>query len=411
MPAARLYYDDPSLTEFTASVADIREHSRGVWQLALDRSAFYPASGGQPFDTGTLLATAPSGTRLIAQISNVEEDESGEVWHTTDKPLAAGTPVTGRVDPHRRLDHMQQHSGQHVLSAAFDRELKASTVSFHLGDTTSTIDLAIPELPTAAIRRIERLANEIIAEDRAVDSQTIARTDAEALLASGALRKLPERAGSIRLIRIADFDLNACGGTHVRSTGQIGGLHIRSIEKVRQGMRVEFVCGLRAAAASRADFELLTESANTLSIPASELPAAIQRLLAEKRSAAKELHARLEDLALYEAKTLIAETPLTEGRRVVERTLPARDLAALKMLASNLIASAPSTIVLLANDADPANIVFARSADLTLDCGSLLKDTLATHGGKGGGSKEMAQGSVPRANFDTCLADLSALTR
>ena len=406
MPAARLYYDDPSLTEFTASVADIREHSRGVWQLALDRSAFYPTSGGQPFDTGTLSATAPSGARLTAQISNVEEDDSGEVWHTTDKPLTAGTPVAGRVDPHRRLDHMQQHSGQHVLSAAFDRELKAPTVSFHLGDTTSTIDLVISELPAEAITRIERLANEIIAEDRPVDSQTIARADAEALLASGALRKLPERAGSIRLIRIADFDLNACGGTHVRSTGQIGGLHIRSIEKVRQGMRVEFVCGLRAVASSRADFNLLTESANALSIPTSDLPAAIQRLLAEKKSAAKELHARLEDLALYEAKTLIAETPLTAGRRLVQRTLPACDLAALKMLASKLIAAAPSTIALLANDAEPANIVFARSADLALDCGSLLKDILTAHGGKGGGSKEMAQGSVPRANLDPCLADL-----
>lgn len=397
MPAARLYYDDSSLTEFTASVADIREHSRGIWQLALDRSAFYPTSGGQPCDTGTLEATAPSGARLTARISNVEEDESGEVWHTTDKPLAAATQITGRIDAPRRLDHMQQHTGQHLLSAAFYRELKAPTVSFHLGDATSSIDLEMDELRAADIPRIERLANVIIAEDRPVDSQTIPRTDADALLASGALRKLPERPGAIRLIRIADFDLNACGGTHVRSTGQIGGLHIRSIEKVRHGTRVEFVCGMRSVTTSRSDFALLTESANALSIPASDLPAAIQRLLAENKALAKELHASHEDLAVYEAKTLIAETPLTATLRLIQRELPGRDLSALKMLASKLIAAAPSTIALLSNDSDPTNIVFAHSPDLNLDCGATLKDALTANGGKGGGSKEMAQGSVPRS--------------
>lgn len=410
MPAARLYYEESSLTEFTASVADIREHSRGIWQLALDRSAFYPTSGGQPCDTGTLEATAPSGARLTARISNVEEDESGEVWHTTDKPLAAATQITGRIDAARRLDHMQQHTGQHLLSAAFYRELKAPTVSFHLGDTTSTIDLEIPGLRAADIPRIERLTNGIIAEDRPVDAQTISRADAEALLASGALRKLPERPGDIRIIRIADFDLNACGGTHVRTTGQIGGLHIRSLEKVRHGMRVEFVCGLRAVTAARADFALLTECANALSIAATELPAAIQRLLAENKSAAKELHARLEDLAVHEARTLIAETPLTAGRRLIQRTLPGRDLAALKMLASKIIAAAPSTIALLSNDGDPVNIVFAHSRDLVLDCGAMLKEVLTAHGGKGGGSKEIAQGSAPRGceGIETLLRELRA---
>ena len=401
----RLYYDDPFLTEFTANVADIREHSRGVWQLALDRSAFYPTSGGQPHDTGTLEATAPSGTRLTAHITNVEEDESGTVWHVTDKPLSAGTAVTGSIDRTRRIDHMQQHTGQHLLSAAFHREFNAPTVSFHLGDTTSTIDLATPALPSNAIAKIERLTNEIIAEDRPVDFQTIPRADAEALLASGALRKLPERDGPIRLIRIADFDLNACGGTHVRSTGQIGGLHIRSLEKVRQGTRLEFVCGLRAAAVSRADYELLTQSANTLSVPPTELPAAIQRLLAEKKSAAKELQSRLEELATYEAQALIAETPLTANTRLIQRTFN-RDLTALKTLASKLIGAAPSTIALLTNEADPTTIVFASSPNLAIDCGAAFKAALATHNGKGGGSKEMAQGSVPRANLNSCLADL-----
>src|SRR5882757_1834034 len=172
MPAERLYYADAALTDFTATVTDIRERSRtggaSLWQIALDRSAFYPTSGGQPHDTGTLAATAPSGARLVAPIVDVEEDEQGEVWHLTPKPLLAGTHIEGRIDRARRLDHMQQHSGQHLLSALFYQELTALTISFHLGDTVSTIDLNTGAVRPEQLAHIEQLANAIVAESRPV---------------------------------------------------------------------------------------------------------------------------------------------------------------------------------------------------------------------------------------------------
>ena len=260
----RLYYGDSFLTSFDAVVTDIRLVSRtggeALWQVALDRSAFYPTSGGQPFDKGNLTATSRNGAVLEIPIDEVAEDEQGEVWHYTAKPLVAGTQVHAAIDWERRLDHMQQHSGQHLLSAIFSRELGAHTVSFHLGDESSTIDLNTASIAHASLERVERLANEIIAQDRPITIRTVSRSEAESLLAAGQLRKLPERDGDIRLIEIEGVDLNACGGTHLRSTGQIGGLVLRSTEKVRQGLRVEFVCGLRAVAAARRDFGVLDRS-------------------------------------------------------------------------------------------------------------------------------------------------------
>src|SRR6201992_389664 len=266
----RLYYADPSLSSFDARVSDIREVSRAqgrsLWQIALDRSAFYPTSGGQPHDTGLLTATSTGGALLQAPILAVEEDEHGEVWHTTPKPLLAGTPVRGFIDWSRRRDHMQQHSGQHLLSAVVYRQLGAATVSFHLGEMTSTIDLARETISPEALERVEGDVNEIIAENRAVTIRTIPRVEAEMLLAAGILHKLPDRKGDIRLIEIDEIDVNACGGTHVEATGQIGALLIRGTERVRQGIRVEFVWGVRAMVPARQDLTTLTRTAATLSV-------------------------------------------------------------------------------------------------------------------------------------------------
>src|ERR1700753_518379 len=199
MPAERLYYADPALAQFTATVTDIRERSRtggaSLWQVSLDRSPFYPTSGGQPHDPGTLTATAPSGARLEAPITDVEEDEHGEVWHLTPKPLLAGTQIEGRIDWARRLDHMQQHSGQHLLSALFYQELQTLTISFHLGDAVSTIDLNTESLAPTALAKIEELPNDTVAEGRPVALRSVNAADAESLLAAGTLRKLPPRAG------------------------------------------------------------------------------------------------------------------------------------------------------------------------------------------------------------------------
>ncbi|HUV97848.1 MAG TPA: DHHA1 domain-containing protein [Acidobacteriaceae bacterium] len=415
----RLYSTDSFLTNFDAVVTDIQEVSRAsgqsLWRVALDRSAFYPTGGGQPYDTGTLIATSRSGAELTAEIVDVEEDDLGEVWHHTAKPLIAGTAVRGSIDAARRLDHMQQHSGQHLLSAAFIEICGARTVSFHLGETSSTIDLDVDNLTTATLEKVEERANQIIAEDRPVTVSVVPRAHAETLLAAGELRKLPPRQGDLRIITIADFDRNACGGTHVRSTGQIGGLHLRGLEKVKQGLRVEFVCGLRAACTARNDFNRLTEAARQLSVGFEEVPQAIQRLQADAKQAAKHTLKLTNELAQYQAAELIAQTPIEAGLRMIQLQLTAAnqvDASYAKMLASKIAAQAKQTVAILGwkpeDSASPATVVLSRSADLAFDCGTVLRTTLATHSGRGGGSKDMAQGSVPLEKLQTVLDELAA---
>ena len=407
----RLYYADPSLASFDAQVSDIREVSRNqgrsLWQVALDRSAFYPTSGGQPHDTGLLTATSLGGALLEAPILAVEEDEQGEVWHTTPKPLLAGTAVRGYIDWSRRRDHMQQHSGQHLLSAVVHRQLGTPTVSFHLGEMTSTIDLAREAISLDELERVEDAVNEIIAEDRAISIRTIPRKEAEMLFAAGTLLKLPEREGDIRLIEIDKIDLNACGGTHVQATGQIGGLLIRGTERMRQGLRVEFVCGLRAAVTARRDLATLTRTGAALSVGRLKVADAVDRLLAEGKVANKARQKLTEELAAYHAASLILEYPLHEGRRVVRRLFTEHDAGYLKLLASRLIASAPQTCVLLAaTQEEPARVVLGASADLKIDCGTLLREALAAYGLRGGGSATMAQGQIPKAHLDALFSGI-----
>ena len=412
----RLYYRDSFLRSFEARVADIRESSRtdgvSVWQIALDRSAFYPTSGGQPCDFGTLKAVSRTGATLDVPIEGVEEDENGEVWHYTRKPLLAGTLVTGEIDWERRLDHIQQHSGQHLLSAVFVRELDAPTVSFHLGEEISTIDLASGAIAHHSLERVERIANQMIAEARPVAVRTVEGEEAKNLLAAGRLRKLPEREGPIRLIEIADYDLNACGGTHVSSTGQIGGLMIRSVEKISRGVRVSYVCGLRAVRAARRDAGLLEEAGRALSTGSEGVPAAVERLLAEGKSSAKARMKLREELANYHAARLVVEELIHRHLRLVRRIFPDRDRDYVKLLASRVVASAPHTVALLVSSEEaPARVVLARSQDMDLHCGELLKNALAELGFRGGGSPDLAQGDLSPEQVDSFIVQLERKLR
>lgn len=418
----RLYSTDSFLTNFDAVVTDIHELSRAngqsLWRMTLNRSAFYPTGGGQPFDTGVLIATARSGVELTAEIVDVEEDEYGEVWHHTAKPLVAGTPVRGVIDAARRLDHMQQHSGQHLLSAAFSRICGARTVSFHLGEASSTIDLDVDSLKNSTLEQVEDLANQVIAEDRPVTVSVVPRAQAETWLAAGELRKLPPREGDLRIVAIADFDRNACGGTHVRSTGQIGGLHLRGLEKVKQGLRVEFVCGLRAARTARSDFASLTEAARQLSVGFEEVPQAIQHLQADAKQTAKHTLWLTNELAQYQAAELAAQTPVEAGLRLVRLQWTAAnqtDAAYAKLLASKIAAHAKQTVAIIGwmpdDAAAPATVVLSRSGDLNFDCGVLLRETVTARGGRGGGSKDMAQGSVPMNQLEAALNELASRCR
>ena len=299
--AKRLYYDSP-IVEFTAHITDIRlvekdpsaaPDTAQLWQVALDRTAFYPEGGGQPWDTGLLIATAPSGATLEIPVERVDEDELGEVWHSIRKPLTSDTEITGRVDQARRTDHEQQHSGQHLLSAVFLRELGARTVSFHLGAESSTIDIALSEgmdkLSEDDLRRVEESANRILYENRPLLTHWVERPLAEAMLARGDLRKLPALEGPFRIVQMQGIEFNACGGTHVRSTGEIGAILLRRVEKVRQGWRVEFVCGLRAVRSARRDYTLLDTVARTLTVSRTDVPERVTKILEDKKAQAKEI--------------------------------------------------------------------------------------------------------------------------
>ena len=407
-----LYYSDSFLRKFSGSVTDVREiagsNGEPVWQLSLDPTAFYPTSGGQPFDIGHLSATLRDGTTLKVPVEQVEEDEEGAVWHFVRKPLAVGTRVEGEIDWERRFDHMQQHTGQHLLSAVFWRELQMPTISFHLGETTSTIDLASGPLAHHSLERMERIANEIIGEDRPVTTRFVSRDEAEAMLTAGQLRKLPDRQGTIRLIEIADCDDNACGGTHVRSTGQIGGLLVRTVEKVSRGVRVEFVCGSRAVRTAHADFSILSKTSALLSIGAKELTATVERMLIEGKASAKERQKLREELAMFQAAKLAMEVPIENGLRLIERAWKDGDRDYVKLLASRTAASAERTAVIFsATESNPVRVFVARSADLDFNCGQILREALAHLGLRGGGSADLAQGEVPAEQETALRASLS----
>ena len=386
----RLYYHDSFLYNFDAEVCSLVESPRPA--VILDRTAFYPTSGGQIHDTGWL-AFADAKFR----VTEVADTDDGHVVHYLEAPLKGvqpGTRVRGEIDTARRRDHMQQHSAQHVLSAAFVRLFNMPTVSFHMADEYCSIDLDSPSLGKEQVESAERLANEIILENRPVDLRFVTRDEAATL----GLRKLPptER-DQLRLIDIHDFDLTACGGTHVNRTGQIGGICLRRTEKVRQGYRVEFVAGGRAVATARRDFNTLTEIAALFSAHIYDGPQHARKSLDEIRSLRKQIEQSQDELAAAQAATLLAETPESHGRKLVVRTFSDRDLNFLKLLGQKLTRQSPAVIALLATESPQPALVFAQSAGQPHDMGKLLKETMAKLGGRGGGSKDLAQGGAPTA--------------
>jgi alanyl-tRNA synthetase len=297
--------------------------------------------------------------------------------------------VRGIIDEERRRDHMQQHSGQHVLSAAFVRLFDLPTVSFHMGAESCSIDLETTALSALQVESAEMLANEVIAENRPVVIRYVTQEEARGL----GLRKLPpvER-DQLRLIEIRDFDLTACGGTHVQGTGQIGAILLRKIEKVRQGWRVEFVCGRRAIATARRDYTTLAESAGLLSSQLSELPQQLRKMQEDARQARKYAEQLLAEIADLSAGKISSETPETAGRKVVIRSFVDRDQTFIRLLAQKLTRQSANAIALLATTSGQAALVFACSPGMNVDMGALMKEALAKLGGRGGGSKDMAQG-------------------
>ncbi len=374
----RLYHTDAYQAEFEAKVSRVDEVD-GRTRVLLDRTAFYATSGGQPFDSGTL-----DGARVV----DVVEDEQGELWHVLDRsssiPLL-GTRVAGRIDWERRFDHMQQHTGQHILSAAFDRLHQAGTGGFHLGSVSSTIDLN-RELSADAIVSAEAEANRIVWENRPVHVKFVSADEATTL----PLRKEPTRAGDLRLIEVEDFDLSACGGTHVTRSGAIGVIAIAGSERFRAGSRLEFLCGARALRYLQASRDILGRVARQLSVPPDDLSAALDRLQAEGKDLRRVVRTLQERLNAYEADALAARgVQATFGVLVVEEA--DADAAGLKRLAV-AISTRPGYVAVLFAGAEGRLVAIACAASLEIDAAALLRQLTTRFGGRGGGRRDFAQG-------------------
>ena len=407
----RLYYRDSFLYEFDAEVLDTVSASDSDPRTAiiLDRTAFYPTSGGQVFDTGTILPAGTAAPQL--RIAEVAERDDGTILHILHDSTSVpkGSRVRGLIDPERRRDHMQQHSGQHVLSAAFVRLFDMPTVSFHMGTDYCSIDLDAKSLNLKQIEAAEALANEIVQENRSVEIRFVTPEEARGL----GLRKVPAvQKDELRLIDIRDFDLTACGGTHVQGTAQIGCILLRKSERVRQGWRVEFVCGKRAISTARRDFATLSEAAGVLSTHLWDLPQQIQKLQEESRASRKSREQLHEELAGLHAERMLSDTQDSGGRKIITRMFPDRDLSFIKLLGQKLTRQSSSAVALLgATSAQPA-LVFAQSPGQSFDMGALMKEALGKLGGRGGGSKDMAQGGPSQVEaIETTLNELAQRLR
>jgi alanyl-tRNA synthetase len=393
----RLYYHDPFLYEFEGEITEVvpAAEINGRHGVFLDRTAFYPTSGGQVHDTGWISPEGGSDASRL-RVAEVVETEDGRVVHylEADRPPERGTRVRGLVDRGRRRDHMQQHSGQHVLSAAFVRLFNMPTVSFHMGDDYCSIDLDTPSLNAEQVEQAELLANQIVQENHPVEIKFVTQAEAQSL----GLRKAPRTdKDELRLIEIHDFDLSACGGTHVRGTGQIGCILLRKTEKVRQGWRVEFVCGQRAVLTARRDYTTLTEAAALFSGHIWDVPQQVRKTLDEVRAARKSGEHLLEELAELQAAGLLTDATTANGRKVIVRVYSDRDLSFIRLLAQKLTRLESNVVALLAATSEQTSLVFAQSKGMPFDMGALLKETLNALGGRGGGSKDMAQGGASKS--------------
>lgn len=386
----RLYYDNAYLTEFDAIVerVSVRDEKQIV---ALNRSAFYPTSGGQPFDTGVL---------NDARVKDVFVDADGEVWHEIDARLSVGDRVHGKIDWARRFDHMQQHGGEHMIAGAVYALTGGTTIGLHLGAEASSIDVEFADGTThadpALIRRIEDYVNERIQQDHPVrcwfpDAQELARLP---------LRKAPTVRDHVRIVAMGDFEMVACGGTHPSSTGQIGLVKILSAAPARGKLRLTFVCGMRAYLDYRANYDAAWAAANALSTRPERLADMVLSLQNRLKEAEHALSALRRDRIRSDARAWIDQAEHTsDGRLLIVRHIDG-DMSILKDAAAEII-RAPGRIALLAaGTGEKCSLLFARSDDVDIHMGRLLADAAKPLGGKGGGRPDFAQGSGPAETLD-----------
>lgn len=389
MQTERLYYDDAFAREFTANVlrcepeqSATTDGPAGLWRVILDGTAFYPTSGGQPHDTGEL------GEANVVDVRDESGDGEEYVVHIVDRPIDPGM-VTGRIDWERRFDHMQQHTGQHLLSAVLQRNFSLPTVSFHLGAELCTIDLNGREPGKEILEQAARIANDAIYEDREV--QVIYGSAEE--LAKAGVRKEVNRTGTLRAIEIEALDLQPCGGTHVRRTGQVGTIALRGLSRIRQDWRVEFACGRRAERLAREDYSALKAVAQRLNCSIAETASAAERVVAERDENFKTARASLQKLAEIDARAAVQGTTRgTDGVRVITRIFEGARPEYVQNFATQA-AKAEKTIALVVRR-ECGHVFFAQHPTAGKDMNAILQDGLKQVGGKGGGSRDSARGRL-----------------
>ena len=401
MTTKRLYYDDAFQREFTAEVLSCEpgtgaalggtaqlETSAGaaalatangpLWRVKLDRTAFYPTSGGQPYDTGQL-----GDSRVVDVV-----DEEDEVIHVVDKSIAIG-PVQGTIDWHRRFDHMQQHTGQHVLSAVFHSRFALPTVSFHLGSDVCTIDVRGREPTQEILDGAMAAANDVVYADRAVN---VKYGTAEELAAAG-VRKTVERSGTLRAIEIEALELQPCGGTHIQRTGQIGMISVRGVSRIRQDWRVEFACGRRAERLAREDLTTLRTVAQRLNCAQQEAVAAAERVVAERDAHYKTAKAGIQKLAEMDARAAVQEIQIgADGFRLIAKLFDSDPPDYVQAFARE-VAQTGNTVALLVHT-ESGQIFFSQHPTAKKDMNALLNESLKQVAGKGGGSRDSARGRL-----------------
>ena len=385
----RLYYEDPFRTEFEARVLD-RRAAGGRPALVLDQTCFYPESGGQPFDLGTL-----NGVEVVEV---VEEGEA--ILHVLKNQVEADA-VKGRIEWKRRFDHMQQHTGQHILSQAFVEVLKGETKSFHLGGDSSTLEIGIGTVSDESLERVEGRANQVVFEDRPVKTRFVPPDR----IAEVPLRRPPKVEGVIRVVEVEGFDWSACGGTHVGRTGEIGLIKVMGWERIRGNLRFGFVCGARALAEFQARNRVVRDLAGKFNIQAGDVPVFVERLGAEAKESKRRLKKLEETLAGYEAGELVAKA---EGR-LVKTVLAERGPDAARALALAVIRKGEFIALIGARSESRSHLVMARSESIGVDLRPLAAELASLMNGKGGGSPSLVEiAGDPGADLENVLRSSAA---
>jgi len=381
MSEKRLYYNDSYISVFKGQITDLYTDKDKSY-LILDKTGFYPSSGGQPCDHGIIEGVA---------VIDVFEREDGEIVHVFSSreghKLSTGMNVNCTVDWQRRFDHMQQHTGQHILSQCFFKLYNLETVGFHLGKDSSTIDLNISELSEEKILSGENYANKMVFENRPVHIKYMDKDDTGA-----GLRKESKRTGLLRIIDIHDFDSSACGGTHCNSTGEAGLIVIKTREKLKEKFRIEFLCGFRALKLFREYASIFRDISCRFSVGSHDVVTKIDKLISEN----KENYKVLKNL---KEKCMAGEVELLNSRRVIKDNIvyikhiyEDKTLEELKGLAKNVIMKSNNILVCLATASEPAGLIIARSKDVQLNLSEVMKHFNRTLRGKGGGTSDLVQG-------------------